>query len=235
MLEDYVDWKRVALCCRTGRRFWAMCKVFRLYADVNFYYRYTNITFKENTLDNENESIEFSGNMRRKLLRFRDLEEQNYEELLRFYDGDFYINAMNFKTISRFRTYYDDIGLDAMSEEFVNMLYYSTVDQVPLEINFINSCMVDSDGNNYGYKSFPLIYILYKNDNMIEFFNQFTADLMFNPIQHMFLMCGGIPRRISIMRHSELREMRGKVLSSSEKRIGLDLKKIIKSTVDRQF
>ena len=229
MLEDHVDWKRVALCCKIGRRFWSICKSVRLYADVNFYYRYSNVTFKKNTLDNESESIELSGNMHRKLLKFRDLKELDNEEIFRFYDGDFYVNAVKFYSDYAFRSYYDDIGLDAMSDEFVNMLYYSTVDHVPLEINFINAHMRDSVGNVYGSKAFPMVYVLYKNDDVVNFFTKFTADLMFNPIHHVFLMRGGLSSRINNLTHNEIKKLKINSLPSLEDRIGMDCKNLLKS------
>ena len=231
MLEDHVDWKRVALCCKIGRRFWSMCKVFRLYADVNFHSRYLNISFKNTTLENDSKSIELSGNLYRRILKFREIKGNSIVELFRFYDEDFFIDALNFKSISRFQKYYNNIGLDAMSEEFVNVLYYSTVDHVPLEIHFINAVMRGIDGTKYGNKSYPLIFALYKNNDLINFFDKLTADLMFNPTYHLFLKRGSFPRNGGMSTMDSM-VFEGNIFANVEERIGLDCKKLLK-TVSR--
>ena len=141
---------------------------------------------------------------------------------------DFFINALNFKSISNFFKYYKDIGLYAMSDEFVNMLYYSTVDHVPLEINFINAVMRGIDGRVYGNKSYPLIYALYKNNDLINFFDRLTADLMFNPTYHLFLKRGSFSRNGG-MSSVDTVEFREKVFANVEERIGLDCKKLLKT------
>ena len=180
---------------------------------------------------NDPKSIEFSINMYRRILKFRKIKEHSFVELFRFYDGDFFINAINLKSLSKFQKNYENIGLDAMSDEFVNMLYYSTIDQVPLEINFINACMRGIDGRVYGNKSYPLIYALYKNNDLINFFDRLTADLMFNPTYHLFLKRGSFSRHGG-MSSIDTVEFREKVFANVEERIGLDCKKLLK-TVSR--
>ena len=202
-----INEKRFYGCVKTGRRIWTAIKMIRFYADINYVTMCRDISVLEDfNIGDYSTAISLSGsgnNFNRDgrigIFQQRRVQENGLYELFECFNNSMYINATNFKTLMHFKNYYNSTlrygNGKIFDESIVEKFFHATVDLVPLELNLTSRIHIRlNDRKKIARRGrHPLISLLYFSDEVIDFCNKFSAELIGSTTAlHSILYQGGV-------------------------------------------
>ena len=176
----------------------------RFYADVNYVMMgrdisvlgdFNSIDYSTTITLSENENNLLHG----KIFRQRNIHENGMHELFECFNSAMYINAINFKTLNRFTDYYSSTlryrNGKIFDENMIEKFFYVTMDLVPLELNLMSRMHIRLNDRKKTARRgrHPLISLLYFSDEVVNFCNKLSAELIGSTTAlHPILYQGGV-------------------------------------------
>lgn len=200
MLKE-LDSTRLNFVLTVGRRFWTACSMLlKYFKNINMSDEYASLN--GNYIDNRTNDVRIYFDHEDGVFNpfsgwdgdSNDSEDTQVYQLFSMIDHGMYFNVYEHINYDQFYDRYQDL----YSERIASMYYAISTCVVPVEANVIDLKVKTITGRpKYIYaERYPLIDVLYRSNEMVEFVKYLTSILMFST--HMYtVMYGDISKRIS--------------------------------------